>query len=49
MGKFIPPVSTGPYPVPPIDTGSVTLVFAQKEWLIKIKNVEERIIIEDVD
>jgi hypothetical protein len=38
-----------PVPLPPKETGSFILVFAQKKWPIEIKNMEKRIIIEDVD
>jgi hypothetical protein len=49
LGKFIPPVSTGPYPIPPVDTGGVALIFTQEKRLIEIKYVEKGIVIEDVD
>lgn len=48
MSEFVPPTFAIPFP-PLYDEELVVLIFVQEDGTIEVKDVEERIIVEDVD
>jgi hypothetical protein len=49
MCESVPPAFALPFLFPPRETDFVILVLAKKKWPVEIKDVEKRIIVEDID